>query len=226
MWQLAQLQTFMDVDVSKSSCQSNAMWNNIVWTIGLTKLDSGDWLGSNVITYYLQLLKRHGHVNGLYNPALISLCSDHIHLESNYVQVLNTGSNHWICVSYSGALGDSVVNLYDSMRTFKITEHVGQQVMAFAKFDQVLFRVINVQQQRGSSDCGLFATALCLGQDLTNFQFDQTAMRTHLKSCLIKGSPQMFPNDLRRISGRLTAPIVPFYGQKDYNPEFPIFFLN
>jgi hypothetical protein len=86
-------------------------------------------------------------------------------------------------VSYSGALGDSVVNLYDSMRTFKITEHVGQQVMAFAKFDQVLFRVINVQQQKGSSDCGLFATALCLGQDLTNFQFDQTAMRTHLKSC-------------------------------------------
>ncbi len=45
--------------------------------LDLTKLDSGDWLGSNVITYFLQLLKRHnGHVNGLYNPDLISHCSD------------------------------------------------------------------------------------------------------------------------------------------------------
>jgi hypothetical protein len=71
-----------------------------------------------------------------------------------------------------------------------------------------------------------FATALCLEQDLANFQFDQTAMQTHLKSCLIKGSPQMFSNDLRRIAGRLTAPIVPFYGRKDYNPEFPYIKTN
>ncbi len=166
--------------------------------LDFSQLDPEGWLGGGIIAYYQQMLKNHFRsISGLYDPALMALYSDHIHLENNYIQILHTGSNHWVCVA-SGNNGDGVVNFYDSMKKSSVYTHVGHQAASFLKSDGILFRYANVQQQKGSSDCGLFAcafaTALCLGVDVTNITFEQSEMRTHMKNCLQKGKLEVFPH--------------------------------
>ena len=56
--------------------------------------------------------------------------------------------------------------------------------MLQASKDSIVLEYIKMQQQSGSSDCGLFAiataTAICNGQDLCILEFDQFLMRKHL----------------------------------------------
>ena len=48
----------------------------------------------------------------------------------------------------------------------------------------IVFEHMNVQQQKGSSDCGFFAianaTTLCHGENAVTFEYNQKAMRAHL----------------------------------------------
>ncbi len=110
------------------------------------------------------------------------------------------------------------------MKKSSVYTPVGHPFLAsFSKSDAILFRYANVQQQKCSSDCGLFAcafaTALCLGVDVTNITFEQSEMRTHMKNCLQKRKPELFHTE-RRISHRLCNTIIPFYGGRDYIPSF------
>ena len=55
----------------------------------------------------------------------------------------------------------------------------------------------HVQQQKGDSNCGVFAIAFALhailGDDMTNIHFDQTVMRSHLLHCLQTKHFDRFP---------------------------------
>ena len=54
-----------------------------------------------------------------------------------------------------------------------------------------------VQQQKGSSDCGVYAIAFAvhaaLGNDVKDLKFDQTQMRNHLLQCFRKKELVRFP---------------------------------
>ncbi len=54
-----------------------------------------------------------------------------------------------------------------------------------------------VQQQTGSSDCGVFAIAnavdICMGTNPENVRYDQGKIRAHLEDCFIKKSLCPFP---------------------------------
>ena len=58
--------------------------------------------------------------------------------------------------------------------------------------------VMNVQQQEGGSDCGLFAiafaTSLVFGQCPTLWRYTQKSMRKHLMDCLEKKDICPFPS--------------------------------
>ena len=62
---------------------------------------------------------------------------------------------------------------------------------------KVFVEMPHVQQQRGGSDCGLFAIAfavhLAFGDNLSTLQFDQTLMRRHLLKCFQQKDMMPFP---------------------------------
>ena len=61
----------------------------------------------------------------------------------------------------------------------------------------IVFEHMNVQQQKGGSDCGLFAianaTTLCYGEDPVTFEYNQEAMRAHLLKAIELKALVQFP---------------------------------
>ena len=114
------------------------------------------------------------------------------------VQIHHTRGNHWVLSSTND--GDEV-NLYDSMYD-NITADLYKQLQQIYKVDQdnkVVYRLPDIQKQRGSRDCGLFVVAfaieLCEGNDPTDAQFQQRNMRKHLLNCFEEGRLVPFPKE-------------------------------
>ena len=61
-----------------------------------------------------------------------------------------------------------------------------------------------VQQQKGSSDCGIYAIAFAvhaaLGDDVEHLEFDQTQMRNHLLQCFGKRELVRFPTIRKQLT--------------------------
>ena len=77
-----------------------------------------------------------------------------------------------------------VVNVHDSI--YEEIDSNTQEVV-FNIFGTVDINFVQVQKQRGGSDCGLFAIAIsiaiCNGLDPSRIRYDQTSMRSHLVDC-------------------------------------------
>ena len=81
-------------------------------------------------------------------------------LNSDFVQILNYGRNHWICVPTVGCQPGKI-NVFDSMHTGDIPlstkEAIASLLCTTKKSISLVFP--DVQQQPNSCDCGLFALA-------------------------------------------------------------------
>ena len=70
--------------------------------------------------------------------------------------------------------------------------------MLFSGEKSLNVEVANIEQQKGGSDCGLFAianaTALCFGLDPVCLSWSQTHMRQHFLQCLDNKSMEVFPH--------------------------------
>ena len=94
--------------------------------------------------------------------AIIIVCS--------FVQILHVSGNHWLTVSNIGCK-PAHVNVYDSLLTGYLDTHAKQQIASILFTDEpdITASFQNVQEQRGHSDCGVFAlafaTSLCTGED-------------------------------------------------------------
>ena len=123
-----------------------------------------------------------------------------------FIQVLNTGSSHWVMVSTIGALHPTV-HIYDrlfSQLGAKLQEQnsrsktpgADSNLLATSR-QEIIIKFIDVPMQSGTNDCGLFAIAyavtLALGQQPEEYQFNQAGMRTHFLHCLEKQNISMFP---------------------------------
>jgi len=107
-----------------------------------------------------------------------------IHLDEQFVQILNKGNCHWLTISNIGC-GPGEVNIFDSgekSSTYRLKEQIAS--VLFTEENAITLRFMNVQHQHGTSDCGLFAVAfaaaLCEGIDPTTLVFSQPLMRKHL----------------------------------------------
>lgn len=103
---------------------------------------------------------------------------------------------HWIVAVRSDSCHNPI-RIYDSL--FKTVDAESKHTLMnlFKKVGKFKFTSVNMQIQRGSNDCGLFAIAvatdLAHGNDPVNVIFEQKKMRDHLMRSLESGSLQAFP---------------------------------
>lgn len=121
-----------------------------------------------------------------------------------FIQILHIAQCHWAVVSNIdvkavGGSHNDVVGIYDSGSSSKVTTEVKETICSFFKCssDDLYFDLINVEKQKNSHDCGVFAVAmateLALGGDPATCRWDAKNMRKHLKNCLEEGKMRRFP---------------------------------
>ncbi|XP_062501518.1 uncharacterized protein LOC134178647 [Corticium candelabrum] len=155
----------------------------------------GEWLDDTIINAAQQLLKQQfsgekGFQNTLLSQRLQFEVATHNSIQIHHVH------NYWLTTS-SDEEGN--VHIYDSLARYKLSGQLKQQIASIYRTDQTEMKVSveAVQQQKGPSDCGLFAVALAFdiaaGVDPQNINYIQAEMREHLLSCLCKGNITPFP---------------------------------
>ena len=115
---------------------------------------------------------------------------------SEFVQILHTGNQHWVCTNSVGCLPGRV-NLYDSLFHDIIANEVEEQLKDLMANNFTGMNIVPVQQQGNGSDCGVFsiafATCIVYGRDPSIVIFDVPQMRPHLSRCLKTGVLSPFP---------------------------------
>ena len=161
------------------------------------RLLSGKWLNCRLIEAAQSLLsKAFPYIEGLQTP-LNGEMFKFKRAVSTFVQILNVERSHWIVVSNVGCK-KAVVNIYDSAYNF-LSLNTKKQICSLwqPSSDQVEFKLVNVQRQPNSSDCGLFAianaTELAHGRDPLLCTWNTCQMREHLFSCIERGKMEQFP---------------------------------
>ena len=117
-------------------------------------------------------------------------------VSGEFIQILHTGSDHWVCISSIGCF-PWTVNLYDSLFHDVISQEIEDQTNDLLGGSLVALDFVSVQQQTNDSDCGVvaiaFATSLAFGTDPKHVTFDTCRMRPHLAACLKDKKLSMFP---------------------------------
>ena len=109
---------------------------------------------------------------------------------------MHIGTNHWATAHTTrDDRGNAQVEVLDSLRRRGIHPDVRKLTKQFWPQSSPIAR--KVQQQKGGTDCGLFAIAMaeaiCRAESTTDLRFDQTQMRAHLASCFRKRVLSAFP---------------------------------
>jgi hypothetical protein len=183
---------------------------NWIKSLSLTKLDEEILLGSGELNadhmYGGQLLlkRRYPLQQGLKDTSYLS---DKLLWSSkpvSFVQIIHVGTNHWACLSNKYCSSDEV-ELYDSLHSSRDPdESVIRQVCAILKSPakKITVKVINVQQQCGSTQCGLFALAfasdLCADRDPFTRVYFESKFRSHLLKCFVAQEIDSFPSRERK----------------------------
>ena len=124
--------------------------------------------------------------------------------KSPYIQVLHTGSLHWVCISNmseNGLVKADVVNLYDSLNNRgTVNTHVRDQIadiLYVPSAPEIHVDIQPVQQQTNGTNCGVFAIAyavdLANDQDPTKIRYDEGKMREHLMTVFKWKDLNLFP---------------------------------
>lgn len=173
-------------------------------------LQDGEWLTDKHINAANKLLsKQFPKLNGFQDPCCLaspvhpykSGCCD-------FVQVVNFDNKHWACIS-NVLSSPGVVEVYDSIPFYSIgSSSLHMQVAKIVKTSEKSFQLkhVDVQRQRGGSDCALFtianATTLCLGGDPHITSYVQKDLRVHFSKCIEAQHMSIFPQDHPRRLGR------------------------
>ena len=137
-----------------------------------------------------------------------------------FLQILHTNGNHWVTITSIGC-ESGTVKMYDSLRMSAVlSKSVAHQVASILNthHPQITVDIPEVQQQRGSNDCGLFAiafaTSILKGEDPSSVKYLQSSMRQHLVSCLEKQCMTVFPRQQgrrRKLNPISVQEIIPVY---------------
>ena len=115
--------------------------------------------------------------------------------KEDFVQVINMGRNHWVTVTNIGCESNRI-KVYDSLNYLyaKLPEsdrqkfHTSLAALLNTSLADMVIEWPSMVQQKGCSDCGLFALAvivsLCNGDDPGLQVYDQSVMRVHLSLCI------------------------------------------
>lgn len=160
------------------------------------------WLTDLHIDHAQHLLARYcSSLSGFQSTVLFESCLSVKVPTRKFIQILNVHSNHWLTVSNIDCAENSI-KVFDSMANshgLQNDDKFNCQVASLLDYSSGSIRVINVdvKQQEGYSDCGLFAiacaTSLCFGMPPENQNYAQELMRSHLADCFRNGVMMPFP---------------------------------
>lgn len=158
--------------------------------------DSSSWLNGDIVQAAQVLIQDiNPLLEGLQRPTLGCVRNFDV-VSGEFVQILHTGSNHWVCISNIGCLPGKV-HLYDSLFHDVISQEIEDQTNDLLGGDLVSLEFVPMQQQTNDSDCGVFAIAfavsLALGTDPMHVTCDVRRMHLHLAACLKDKKLNMFP---------------------------------
>ena len=123
------------------------------------------------------------------------------------VQILYNGHYHWVATAFF----KGSVYLYDSMAGDRLLSKVEEQLAMLypdgarelGRQRSLIVTSVPVQQQEGSTDCGLFAIANAFhaaqGDSVSGLHFDQGKMREHLSKRCEQGQPTPFPQTTGKV---------------------------
>lgn len=163
------------------------------------------------------LQKQFPHIDGLQSP-LLSQTNGFIPIQHEGIQIHHVPErSHWV-TSTSFGQGLSV---NDSKQAgFQLSTSLSHQLALIYRLAvedddseaededdccpiNLFVEMPYVQQQRGGTDCGVFAIAfavhLAFGDNLATLQFDQALMRRHLLKCFQKKEMTPFPQQRSRL---------------------------
>ena len=163
-----------------------------------TMIQNGLWLDDLTMNAVQTLLhNQYPTIDGFQSTTKISAGKGDI-LRGGAIQILHIRTNHWVCLAVDK--DKSGVRLFDSLYS-NIPVSVVDQIICLLhpQTDDIEIRSMKMQQQQGSSDCGLFAiavaTSLCHGEDPTVIRWRQSEMRPHLIECLESEIIVPFPKE-------------------------------
>ncbi len=128
--------------------------------------------GGMIHAFQILLQPRFPAFHGLHLPRLVEMCTNELVVDKSWdwLQVIHVANRaHWVCVHKRS--DNDYVRLYDSLKSTKISEHIGEQDLSIQGTDTVLFKHENVAQQKGAEDCGLFALSFATYLFIYLFKF-------------------------------------------------------
>ena len=158
--------------------------------------DPAGWLTCDIIQEAQVLLQAaNPALQGLQRPTLGCVKNFDV-VTSEFIQILHTGNDHWVCISSIGCV-PGTVGLFDSLFSDTISQEVEEQTNDLLGGNLVSLEFVPIQQQTNGSNCGIFAiafaTCLALGTNPIHVTFDIPRMRPHLLDCFKEGKITMFP---------------------------------
>lgn len=173
-------------------------------------------LNANLVNAGQQLLRKaHTSQTGLRDTSY--LCERLIWCSQpqGFVQIIFISKNHWACLSNKFCSDPEEVELYDSLQSPVLPDgDVATQASVILRSDcrSIKIKTVNVQQQIGGVDCGLFALAfacdLCNGRDPCTRIYYQSKLRSHYEKCLSCEVITSFPSRGRPMKSRLIDEVV------------------
>ena len=114
-----------------------------------------------------------------------------------FVQILIAGGSHWVTVTNIGC-NKNKIKVYDSLyQGLSASDKSRLAALLNTTLPNLVIEWPRMQKQEGTSDCGLFATAvaidLCSGHDPSEQTYDQSVMREHLAMCFMCSELAVFP---------------------------------
>jgi len=172
------------------------------------------WLTDIEITEFLLRIREYFESQntayfGLNDPIVLAgLRIGNINMRAeNFVEVLNSSRNHWVCVAGGLAFPNQDICLFDSMTRSSIDPQLGTTcslivVPTRLAKGNLIFRIQKVGKQRRSF-CGYYALAnamaICLGLDPEQLIFDELQLREHFINIIHHNQPMsMFPYNLKK----------------------------
>ncbi|KAL5491658.1 hypothetical protein EMCRGX_G016990 [Ephydatia muelleri] len=152
-------------------------------------LEQGGLLDDFVIYAVLMLLRDQFPTMSGFQPTVLCQVKGFTPMNTDGIQIHYTDEEHWVTT----ALSDGSVFLYDSLvgntetLPLNLKEQFSTVYKCAANDSALIVTQYPVQQQSGSTDCGLFSIAFAyraaIGDNLRTLIFDQGRMRSHLLSC-------------------------------------------
>ncbi len=175
---------------------------NDIWPAGFLterQLRNNAWLTDREIVFFLDKIKEYLYTNniefqGLRDPTVLTaLRTDNLNMrQDDFVEVLFSNNNHWVCVAAGLNIANEDLCLFDSLSRRKIDTQLGTTcslITALTRLEKghLIFKIQKVSKQRASF-CGYFdlsnAIALCLKLDPESLIYDEDQLRNHFKNII------------------------------------------